>query len=93
MFRLGQLFDDDPNGSGIGNAASRPNRRAGRHHAGGTRVAKMAGHYRIVARVDQHGKTIGHQFLGGFQRADRVGEQGSFVGQDFEFDPVFAGVA
>ena len=93
VFRLGELFDDDSNRGGVGNTASGPNRGAGWHHAGGAGIPKMAGHDRIVARVDQHGEPIGDQFFGGFQCADGVGKQGRLVGQDLELDPVFTGVA
>ena len=47
---------------------------------------------RIVARIAEHLKPVGHKLLGGLEGLDRIGEQRFGVPQAFELHPVRAGV-
>ena len=51
-----------------------------------------AGHDRVVAGVAEHLEPLLDQHLGRFERGQRVGQERARVGQDFELDPVGAGV-
>ena len=46
----------------------------------------------VVARVAEHLKALGDEFLGGLERAHRIGQQRLGVAQHFQLDPVGAGV-
>ena len=47
---------------------------------------------RVVGRVAEHLKAVGHEPLGGFERGDRIGQQRPLVGEHFELHPIGAGI-
>ena len=76
----------------IEHALAGADRAAGRHDARRAGLLQPPGDDRVVGRVAQHLKAVGHQPLGRFERGDRIGQQRPLVGQHFELHPIGAGV-
>ena len=58
---------------GIEHALARADRAAGRHDARGAGFLEPPGDDRVVGRVAQHLKAVGHELLGRFERGDGSG--------------------
>ena len=88
-----EVLEDDPDVVGVQDPLTAADRAAGRHDRRGPGLLEPAGHHRVVAGVAKDLEAFGNQDASRLERGDRVGQERPGVCQDFELDPVGAGIA
>ena len=63
-------------------------RRPERHDRGGTELLQPQGQHGIIVRISEHFEAPVHQLFRGVDKLDGVRQQGLFVGDDLQLDPV-----